>query len=194
MFDLRSDPREITNLIKGREKVVAMGARPPPSAAVTGAAGSSRQGGQGTHHGVSDGTALFTPANILANVRGVRASPELHKWLFSRMYAAMKDYADHGNAADLIYRSRNHGRHYNATVESNVRRVGNQYKGTTRAEAQNLRVKTIDQGYCATACPCDTPRAGDVAAFPVDEVASSLKYIMPRYPEGFVDSNSLLRQ
>ena len=67
-------------------------------------------------------------------------------------------------------------------------------EGTTRAEAQELRVKTIDQGYCATACPCDTPRAGDVAAFPVDEVASSLKYIMPRYPEGFVDSNSLLRQ
>lgn len=196
MFDLRRDPRETTNLIKGREQAVAISA-----AAMAGAAAAKDSTGPGAGAAAAAAAAhdenkesAFTSANILGNVNGVRSNPALHKWLFSRMYTAMRDYADHGNAADVIYRARNHGRNYNATVESNMRRLGNRYKGMTKGDAQQLHKATIDQGYCATECPCETLGARDVPAFPVDEVEPSLQYIMPKHPEGFVDANALLRQ
>ena len=190
MFDLRSDPREARNLLtKGSARLIARQNNQHKQPSSVGAAAASQPPAVVSN----PKPGLFTTRNILANKEGVRSDPELHKWLFARVYAAMRDYADYGNAAHVIYKSRNPGREYNATVESDVRYIsGNLYKGTTKEKAAALRQNTIYKGVCSTPCSCDVPRAADVAAYPIDDVDLRLQYIMPRHPYGFVDATAML--
>ena len=134
--------------------------------------------------------AQFTPSNIDSNANGVRQDPQLHHWIFARLYKVMVDFALRGNAPHILYMRDNPGRSYNATVESDIRSMANPYKKVPRALAKVQYRERIHEECLHHAAAKPLQRM--LPAYPVDSVDIELQYLMPKHPLGFLNGSAAL--
>jgi len=118
----------------------------------------------------------------------MRSDPELHIWLVSKLYSTLFDFATHGDEAFQMYMTKNVGRVYNATVESDLRYIRTNIYAKIRLEdALKLRYKLFN-GTCTTPCPCETQGAKTVPGFAFSRVEAKRAYLQPK---GFFNASSL---
>jgi len=177
LFDLRSDPREIHNLLAGISKKELDSIVAGTATAIGGSVQASKIG------------SLI--ADVESNRGHIRDSKSLHMWIFGKLFESMRDYAKHGNAGHLRYLAQNIGRNYAPTAASDFRQNSREFRLVGGIEHERQKAKHL-AGQCSTPCACERPKdALQVPAFPVDDVGQ-FAYIMPKWPQGFVNVTELL--
>jgi len=183
LFDLRSDPREIKNLLAGFSKQEL-------DSIAAGTANAAAKANAAFPAVVSADKINALLADIESNRGHIRDSRSLHFWMFGKLFAAMRDYARHGNAGHVQYLAINPGRTYAPTAASDFRQNSREYRITSQAVQEQQKVKHL-AGQCSTPCACERPKdALLVPSFPVDGMGK-LAYLMPTWPRGFVNVTDL---
>jgi hypothetical protein len=136
----------------------------------------------------SEEVRLFSPSYLHSNES--RINPWVHRFIMSKAYKMLYDFANYGNEAHKQYLLMNPGRIYTPTVESDTRTVvANMYRKISKQQAKIIRAKTIDNGYCSTPCSCKIPSAKETPTLPFGRVPLDRQYLIPH---GLINATALL--
>lgn len=167
IFDLLNDVNETTNLIANLQKTPVEDVRQWAKAKEV---------------------QSFTPAYLHSNES--RSDPFVHRFIVSKTYKILYDFANYGNEAHKLYLSMNPGRIYVPTVESDTRTVvGNMYRKISKKAAIHIRNRTITLGFCSTPCSCKVPSAKDTPTLPFADIPIDRQYLNPH---GLINGTALL--